>query len=122
MSQHPANLVLRFFLEIVALVSIGQWGWRLTGGPLRWVLALGIPVLVAAVWAIFKAPDDSAVSGKVVVPVPGRVRLSIELAFFGFAIWTMFAGGKMLLGLAFLVAIILHYLWSMDRVTRLLGQ
>jgi hypothetical protein len=122
MSQHPANLVLRFFLEIVALVSIGQWGWRLTGGPLRWVLAIGLPVLAAILWATFKVPDDGAVSGKVIVPVPGRVRLSIELAFFGFAIWAMVSSSQTLLGLAFLVAVFLHYLWSIDRVTRLLGQ
>lgn len=42
----PWNAVLRFFLEIVALVGIGAGGWRLGrevgGTPWAWVLASGV--------------------------------------------------------------------------------
>jgi hypothetical protein len=119
MSQHPANLILRFFLEIVGLYAFGQWGWRQAGDPWRWVLAIGLPLLAAAVWATFKVKDDQEVSGKVIVPVSGRLRLGIESIFFGLAIAALLSVGQLLLAGMVLFAISLHYLLSMDRLRRL---
>jgi hypothetical protein len=36
MGSHPINLAIRFLLEVVALTSMGMWGWRASDG---WTLA-----------------------------------------------------------------------------------
>jgi hypothetical protein len=120
MSQHPANLIFRFFLEMVSLYAIGQWGWRQAGDAWRWGLAIGLPLIAAAVWGIFKVQGDQEVSGKVVVPVSGWLRLGIEFIFFGLAVAALLSTGQLLLGVLVLVAIFLHYLLSMDRLRHLL--
>jgi hypothetical protein len=50
-----ANDGFRFLLELAVLVSLGYWGYRVTDGPLRWVLMVVIPVAVAAIWAMWVA-------------------------------------------------------------------
>jgi len=50
--SHPANLGLRFLLELIALFSLGLWGWRTAEGPLRWVLVLGLPLVVLFHYAV----------------------------------------------------------------------
>lgn len=125
LSQHPANLLLRFVLEIVALVGVGQWDWQagasLPGPAWRYVLAFGVPLLMAVLWAVFRIPNDPTQPGgkKPIVTVPGRGRLALELAFFGFAVWAVFTSGRVLLGAALTFAILLHYFWSADRLIRM---
>lgn len=124
LSQHPANLLLRFVLEVIALVVVGQWGWQASAAlptPARYALAFGLPALMAAVWAIFRAPGDLMRQDgkKPVVSVPGRVRLAIELLFFGLAIAAQFAMGSLLPAAAVTLAILLHHFWSLDRLVKL---
>ena len=116
LAQHPANLILRFFLEIVALVSVGQWGWQAGEGAWRYVLGLGLPLLLAAAWGVFAVPGDTSRSGKAPVPVSGRVRLALESAFFALAVLAMLANGSLALAAAFALAILLHHFWSVERV------
>lgn len=118
LSQHPANLILRFVLEIAALVAVGQWGWQAAEGLPRYLLAFALPAAMAAAWAVFRTPGDPA-AGKGLVATSGPARLALEALFFGFTIWTMFASGRVLFGLVFTVAVLLHYFWSFDRVVRL---
>jgi hypothetical protein len=120
MSQHPANLLLRFVLEIISLVVIGQWGWQQSSGALRYVLAFGLPLLLAAVWAIFRDAQDTIQTKKPPVAVSGRVRLALEFAFFGFAVWTAFSGQTPVFGWTFLIILLLHHFWSVDRLVRML--
>jgi hypothetical protein len=54
MGSHPINLAIRFLLELSALLAMGVWGWRQSEGWLRFVLALGIPIIVAVVWGTLK--------------------------------------------------------------------
>lgn len=122
MSQHPANLTLRFFLELAALIAVGQWGWNLSSSlPLRLLLALGLPALMAAAWVTFGVPADRP-NGKAPVPVPGMVRLLLELVFFAFPIWALISTGRVVPGAAFAAAVVLHYLLSLDRITWLSRQ
>ena len=116
LAQHPANLILRFFLEIVALVSVGQWGWQAGQGPWRYVYGLGLPLLLAAAWATFAVPGDTSRSGKAPIPVPGRARLALEIAFFTLSVLAMLANGSLALAAAFGLAALLHYFWSAARV------
>jgi Protein of unknown function (DUF2568) len=72
------NLGLAFLAELVGLGIFALWGWR-TGGTtsLRWLLALGLPVVAAVLWGLFAAP--SATYGN---PVLTTV---VKVAFFGLA-------------------------------------
>ena len=96
MGSHPVNLALRFLLEIAALVAIGYWGWTQHTGVLRFVLAIGGPVLAAVLWGTFAVPDDPSRSGKAPVAVPGIIRLALELAIFAFAAWALYDAGNSL--------------------------
>ncbi len=122
MSQHPANLILRFALEIAALVVVGQWGWQLADPPMRYVYAFGLPVILAVLWAVFKTPNEPGFDQKVPIPVPGRARLAIEAMFFGFAVWTAFDRGQAATGLALILALLFHYALSLDRVAWLWNE
>jgi hypothetical protein len=51
------NLVLRFALEIGALVTAGYWGATIsTGAMARTGAAIGLPTLVGFFWAAFVSP------------------------------------------------------------------
>ena len=115
MGKHPLNLAFRFLLELAAFGAMGYWGWQTGAGFSRTLLALGTPVVWAALWGIFAVPGDPSRSGKAPVPVPGVLRLALETAFFGFAAWGLYASGAAGLGLALILLVLLHYLLSYDR-------
>ena len=118
--QHPANLLLRFVLEIVALVGIGQWGWEKFQGPPRIFFAFGLPLLFTLLWIIFATPGEPGRNIRSLVPVPGRVRLLLEAFLFFFATWCFFASGRLFLAMVVAFALLLHYFWSADRVAWLM--
>jgi hypothetical protein len=118
MSHNPLNLALRFFLELYALAAMGVWGWRQAGSPLNLVLAIGIPLAAAFLWGAFRVEGDG---GKPLVRVPGWVRLLLEIAFFGFAVWVQFQVSKTI-GIVFGVFVLGHYLVSYDRIPWLLKR
>lgn len=122
MGTHPINLVLRFILEVTALVSLGMWGWKQSDGGLRYVLAIVIPLIFAAVWGTFAVPDDPSRSGKTIFATPGLIRLIIELGFFGCAIWALYDLGHHKISFAFGVLVLIHYLVSYDRIQWLISQ
>lgn len=119
MASNPINLAVRFLLEVAGLITMGVWGWNQGRGVLRFVLALGIPVIAAAIWGTFGVANDRP-SGRVPVPIPGMLRLGLELVFFGFAVWALYRSGAITLSWIFGVITVLHYLLSFDRVLRLL--
>lgn len=121
MSSHPINLALRFLLEMAASLAIGYWGWHRASGVLRYLPALALPLAAAAVWGTFRVPGDASASGDAPVPVPGPVRLVLELALFGFAVWGLLSEGAGVPGAILGVLVLLHYLVSHDRVRWLLG-
>lgn len=117
MSQHPLNLLLRFVLELLALVAMAYWGWSKHEGILRIVLAAGVPLVAAAIWGMFRVsgyPKDAPVE------VPGIVRLLIEFAFFATAVVLLLATNQRDAALLFAVVVVLHYLASYDYVLALL--
>ena len=122
MGSHPLNLAVRFILEIAALGAIGYWGWTQHDGFVRYLLAVGGPILAAIVWATFAVPDDPSRSGKAPVPVPGIIRLVLELALFAFAAWALYDAGNSLLALILAAVVLVHYALSYDRIAWLLRQ
>jgi hypothetical protein len=122
MALHPLNLAIRFLLEITMLVAIGYWGFHQHDGIWRFVLGIGLPLIAAAAWAILAVPGDRSRSGDAPVPVPGLVRLILELALFGLAAWALYAAGSPVLALTLAGVTAIHYAVSYDRIAWLLGR
>ena len=122
MGSHPINLTLRFILEISALFALGYWGWTQHAGIMRFVWSIGLVVLAAVVWGTFAVPDDPSRSGKAPVPVPGAVRLVIELVLFAAGVWAFYASDRPLWGLILGILTVIHYALSYDRIIWLLKR
>ncbi|HEY4206870.1 MAG TPA: YrdB family protein [Puia sp.] len=54
----PANLVLRFLLELVMLAVIAYWGYHHFPGWQGIVAAIAFPLLAAICWGVFRTPND----------------------------------------------------------------
>ena len=122
MGQHPLNLLFRFVLEIFALIAVGIWGWSLGDQSFKYVLAIVFPLIIAALWGIFAVPNDPSRSGKAPIPVPGIIRLLLELGIFAFACWILFNLGHTKFAYALLISVLIHYLISYDRILWLVRQ
>jgi hypothetical protein len=122
MAYHPINLGVRLILELAALAAMAYWGWQQSDGILRFVLAIGVPILAAALWGTFAVPGDRSRSGRAPVPVPGIVRLALELAFFGFAVWALYDAGLVISSIGTGIIVIIHYVVSYERIGWLLRQ
>lgn len=117
------NLALRFLLEVAAFIAAGFWGYGLLEGLWGGTLALLIPLGMALVWGVFAVPNDpSRGAVRVPVPVPGWLRLLIEILFFGFGVWCVFTLGWLVWGWLFAAAVLLHYGLSYQRIIWLLRQ
>ena len=122
MGSHPINLAIRFLLELSALLAMGVWGWYQGEGWLRFLLALGIPLIAAVVWGTFAVPNDPSRSGAAPIAVPGILRLAIEAAIFIFAVWALYDVGFTTLSWTLGIIVAIHYLTSYDRILCLIRQ
>lgn len=122
MATHPLNLALRFVLELSALGALGLYGLSLGQGPVRYLSAVGLPLLTAALWGTFAVPGDPSRSGGAPVPVPGLLRLALELVIFGAATWALYRTKGASWGIALAGLVIFHYALSHDRISWLLGS
>ncbi len=122
MGSHPLNLALRFLLEIAALVAIGYWGFSQYTGIGRFVVGCGGPVIAAALWGTFAVPGDRSRSGGAPIPIPGVLRLVLELCLFGFAVWALYDAGSPMPALLLAGITIIHYALSYDRIAWLIRQ
>lgn len=115
---HPANLALRFLLELATLGSFAFWGWTTQAGFSRVLWAVGFPLLAALAWGTFRVPGDP---GDAPVAVPGPVRLSLEAVLFAGAVVSLAAAGESVLASAFAASVVGHYGIAHERVRWLLG-
>lgn len=120
MSKNPVNLLLRFLLELMALMVTAMWGYNLSDSWSRILWAILFPLLFAAIWGIYAVKEDPSRSGKTVVPTPGPIRLVLELALFGVATWMLIDLGYTLTGTIFGGVVLIHYLISLDRIVWLM--
>jgi hypothetical protein len=108
-SLQPANLALRFALELSALAATAYWGWTTGDGAMRWVLGIGAPLLVIVVWALFVSPNPR-------IELARPLRLAIEFGVFAAAAAALAASGHTALAIVFastaLVSGTLNYLWD----------
>jgi len=117
-----ANDVLRFILELWALVVFGYWGLNQNFGLLNYVFMLILPILAAVAWGTFAVPNDPSRSGGAPVPVPGAIRLLLEFLILGSAFWIMYSIISIYLGLVFGILVIIHYILAHKRIKWLLGS
>ena len=122
MGSHPINLMIRFILELLALVSVGFWAWKSFDDPLQYILGIGLPILMTIIWGTFAVPDDPSRSGKAPIPVSGLVRLLLEFMFFALAVWALYDLKQDKLSYILGGIVIIHYLISYDRISWLLSQ
>ena len=120
--MNAANLGLRFLLELAALGGFGFFAWQAGSGPWRVVLAVAAVIAAMTLWAVFAVPGDPSRSGGAPVPVPGAVRLALELAILLGGAWAWHAGGQTLAGAAIAALVLLHYALSFERIAWLLRQ
>lgn len=120
MAYHPINLALRFALEIIALGALAWWGRTYAPDWSGWLLACLLPLAAATLWGVFRFPGEAGRSGKVPVPVPGWLRLALELAYFSLAIFAFWAVGALGLSLAYAAVVVLHYAVSWKRLVLML--
>ena len=119
MGSNPANLALRFLLELAAWAGMGYWGWTQHTGLERFAWAIGLPLVAMALWGIFRVPGDG---GEPVVAVPGWTRLILEVIEFGGAIWLLHDAGGRPWATLLTVLLLVHYALSVDRIRWLLEQ
>ncbi len=122
MGSNPVNLGVRFLMELGGLAAVGAWGWQQGDGLWRLVWAIGLPLVVAVVWSVFAVPHDPSRSGKAPIPIPGLLRLILELVIFAFATWSLYTVGVTTLSAIFGTLTIIHYLLSYDRIGWLIKQ
>ena len=120
MSSNPLNLALRFALEIAVLFALGYWGWTQHEGIMRFIGSIGLVVLAAVIWGTFAVPDDPSRSGKAPIPVPGAIRLVIELVLFTAGTWAFIAAVQPVWGAVLGILTVIHYSLSYDRIIWLL--
>lgn len=116
------NLTLRFLLELAALLGLGIAGWHLSDGWWRWVLALALPLVAAVLWGTFAVLNDPSRSGRAPVPVPGTVRLALELIILFGGAAGFYAAGYTTTGIIVALLIAISYAFSLDRLGWLLKQ
>lgn len=121
MSLYLLNLVFRFCLEVTVLIAAGMWGWHQADTWMRWLLAIGVPLILSTIWGVFNVPNDPSRSGNAPIVVHGAVRLAIELAFFAFGAYAVLSLGYSTIGGIFIVGTIAHYLFSFRRIIWLLS-
>ena len=121
MSQNPINLAVRFLLEIIALVALGAWAKAQFSGVLGIALMILIPLIAAVLWGTFNVKGDPSRSGKAPVPVPGLIRLLLELTILGSAAWALFTLNPTY-GWIFGLVTLAHYILSYDRIHWLLQR
>ena len=120
--MNAANLALRFFLEIAALGGFAVLAWNLSEGWVRYLAVLIALVVLMTLWGVFAVPDDPSRSGNAPVPVPGLVRLGLELAILLGGGIALYLAGFGLAGSALAALVVLHYALSLDRINWLLQQ
>jgi hypothetical protein len=90
------NLALRFGVELASLAALAYWGWHESDTTaVKWLLAIGAPVVWALLWGTFASPKARVALG------PGA-RLAFEVAAFGAAVVALASAGRP--GLALLLA------------------
>lgn len=84
----------------------------------RWAWTIGLALLAAGIWAVFRAAGDGP---EPVVAIPGTARLMVEFVILGGAAVLLVAINQPVPALIGAALIVVDCVASWDRVARLLG-
>jgi hypothetical protein len=89
------NQLVRFLLEICALIIFGYWGFKTGHTPMmKFLLGFGSSILFALIWGTFLAPKSS-------LRLAEPWLFLAELIIFGISCWALYSTGKTNLTFAF---------------------
>lgn len=88
------NDILRFFLELFAIVSLGIWGFLMWPLPWNIVIGIGAPALAIVLWGLFRSP-------KAVFKVDAYGKALVELLVMGAAVFAWIHLGVWWVGVVF---------------------
>ena len=121
MNTNPVNLAVRFLLELVMLAVLAWWGYHrfsaANGTAAAVAAAIAFPLLAAILWGVFRIPNDPRPAP---VAIPGPLRLLLEWALFGWAVWALHDLGYDTLTWLLAGMLVAHYLVSYDRTAAML--
>ena len=84
--MRPANLALKFLLELAAFAAFAYWGATTGDGAVPVVLAIAAPLVAIGLWATWAAPKSGRRLG-----TPARI--PFELGIFALAVVALLAAG-----------------------------
>ena len=89
------NLLLRFLLELTALVALGYWGFHAAAGMAGILICIGAPLAFAVLWGLFAAHKAKYPPPQPWKAVLGAVLLEVTpviLALEGQGVWAVGMG------------------------------
>lgn len=86
----------------------------------QYLFAILLPTIYAELWGTFAVPGDPSRSGRALFPIPGWVRLALEIFIFGSAVWFLIDLRYPMAGTIMGIVTISHYLASFNRISWLL--
>lgn len=96
------NLGVRFLLELCLFAAVGYWGFETgSGWFMKFLLGIGVPLLVAVIWGTFVAP-------KATYHLHGFMLLTLEAILFGAGIVALFAMKNYSLAWGFAVIVVVN--------------
>ena len=116
MSESPSapqtlNAYARFALELCALAALAYWGFSTGDGFGKFLLGIGVPVLVVIVWGTFGSPGAP-------LRTSAPLRLVLLVVIFGWAVVGLWQTGHpvlaVLLGVAAAVNTALLHVLGQD--------
>ncbi|HVO44404.1 MAG TPA: YrdB family protein [Aggregatilineales bacterium] len=107
MALRTANLGVTFLLELGMLGALAYWGFQ-TGAslPVKIVLGIGTPPLVAVIWGWLMAPRSAT-------RLKGSAYLLLKLVLFGAAAIGLAAAGQVTLAIVFAVVAVINQILLM---------
>ena len=113
--------LIRFLLELATLGCLGYFGYNLSETTLvRLVLAILLPAAAMTLWVVFRTPGDESAGTAAIVPVPGWIRLILEISLFLVAAAGAWWAGSRIAAEILLTFATLHYVVTWQRVRWLL--
>jgi hypothetical protein len=99
----PANLALKFLLELAAFAAFAVWGADVGSGASAVILAVAAPLVAVLLWGRFAAPRSAR-------RLPLRSRVPFELGVFLLAALALLAAGHTVAAIVFAALVALNSL------------
>ncbi len=116
------QLAIRFALEVGALVAIARLAGGFFSGGWSYAAALGTPTFLALVWVTFAVKGDPSRSGNAPVPIPGTLRLALEMVVLLGGAGALAARQSWVAFALFVLAFVVHHAMTTERLAWLLRQ